>query len=257
MSKVYLFIVDDGHGVETAGKRTPKFSDGTVMKENEFNDAVCDFLEVEAKRHPNVILFRTAPEDKDVALSVRSSRANAKYKEVCAKYSKENVVCIFLSVHANAFKGEWGDWGGISSHYYNDSVKGKKLATIMQKHLTQGTPLRDRGVLDNNFHVLRETVMPAVLVECAFMDNLHEATLVKSTNYRKECAVELMMGACEYFGIPYVPYVEPKKTEKNKTGGKGWRVSIGYYEDINNAKAAVEKAEKLGLDAYLVSYEKK
>ena len=35
-----LIAVDAGHGMNTAGKRTPMFSDGTIMKENEFNKGV-------------------------------------------------------------------------------------------------------------------------------------------------------------------------------------------------------------------------
>ena len=42
--------IDDGHGDETAGKRTPKFADGTIMKENEFNKIVAGYLEVALKR---------------------------------------------------------------------------------------------------------------------------------------------------------------------------------------------------------------
>ena len=39
-----LIAVDAGHGMNTAGKRTPMFSDGTIMKENEFNRATADYL---------------------------------------------------------------------------------------------------------------------------------------------------------------------------------------------------------------------
>ncbi len=46
----YTIALDDGHGMETAGKRTPKFNDGTFMRENEFNRAVVNYLNVELKR---------------------------------------------------------------------------------------------------------------------------------------------------------------------------------------------------------------
>ena len=55
-----------------------------------------------------------------------------------------------------------------------------------------------------NFHVLRETHMPAVLCECAFMDNLREANLLLSDAFRRECADEICKGICEYFGEVYV-----------------------------------------------------
>ncbi len=48
-----LIAVDAGHGMNTAGKRTPMFSDGTIMKENEFNRATADYL-VKALNRNNI-----------------------------------------------------------------------------------------------------------------------------------------------------------------------------------------------------------
>jgi hypothetical protein len=45
--------------------------------------------------------------------------------------------------------------------------------------------------------------MPAALVECGFMDNPHDAVLLRSELYRKECAIELTKGLCEVFGVRY------------------------------------------------------
>ena len=39
-----LIAIDAGHGMDTAGKRTPAFEDGTIMKENEFNEATAWYL---------------------------------------------------------------------------------------------------------------------------------------------------------------------------------------------------------------------
>lgn len=209
----YLVIVNDGHGMETAGKRTPIFPAGSeyagqFMHENEFNREVVRLLGEELVRC-GIEVFFTAPEDTDVPLITRTNRANKAYADFCAKYGKTNVKCIYFGVHANANTGVWGEWGGISSHIYAKGGEAEKLANICQKYLLGGTPLRNRGVLVNNFHEVRETVMPAVLFECAFMDNLKEATLLKSASYRKECATEIAKGACEYLGLAYVPQVTP------------------------------------------------
>lgn len=67
-----LIALCDGHGMETAGKRTPMFSDGTFMRENEFNRAVVALLDVHLKRCG----FRTlivAPTDIDTPLRTRTS----------------------------------------------------------------------------------------------------------------------------------------------------------------------------------------
>ena len=47
---MYCIAIDDGHGMETAGKRTPPFPDGSVMRENEYNAAVAQFLEEMLRR---------------------------------------------------------------------------------------------------------------------------------------------------------------------------------------------------------------
>jgi hypothetical protein len=46
--------------------------------------------------------------------------------------------------------------------------------------------------------------MPAVLVECGFMDNINDARLLLSDAYRQECADELAMGICEFHGVQWI-----------------------------------------------------
>lgn len=57
------------------------------------------------------------------------------------------------------------------------------------------------------FQVLRETKMPACLVEYGFMDDpqLMEAKRMIDPAFQKECAVETAKGICEYFNVKYVP----------------------------------------------------
>lgn len=61
--------------------------------------------------------------------------------------------------------------------------------------------------------------MPAVLVECGFMDNLEEAILLKSDDYRKECARELTQAICEIYNIKYTDSVQDE-TKLTKIMGK-------------------------------------
>lgn len=198
----YLLILDDGHGPETAGKRSPEMADGSVMRENTFNKAVKQYAKAEAERN-GIHVFLTAPEDTDVPLATRSKRANDKYREFEKKYGKDGFKCILIAIHANAFKGVFGSHGGIDTFYHINSARGKAIATIIQKHLVKGSPLRDRGIKPENFHIIRETIMGAVLVELGFMDSEHDIQYLISDDYRRECARELVEGTCEYFGIPY------------------------------------------------------
>lgn len=187
-----LIALCDGHGMETAGKRTPTMSDGTFMHENAFNRRVVALLDVHLKRCG----FRTllvAPTDMDVPLRARTDAANAAKAD------------LYVSVHANAFgAGGFNGTRGIETFHRLASIEETKAATILHRYLIGGTKLPDRGVKIADFHVLRETKMPAVLVECAFMTNAEEAKLLLSEAYRSECAEELARGICEYFGVAYV-----------------------------------------------------
>lgn len=214
-----LIIMGDGHGDETAGKRTPPFPDGKVIKENQFNKPVVNLMEKDAKRL-GFKTFQVAPEDYDVPLVTRSSRANTTY----AKYKEElkaqginltgKVIAIYISIHFNALLGTWESKAeGIETHHYPGSVSGTRLAQCIQNHIKQGTPQIDRGIKASNFHVLRETVMPAALVEGGFMDNRREASLMLDENYQLEMATEVIKGACEFFGVEYIENDSSNETQ--------------------------------------------
>lgn len=246
MSKVYVAYLDDGHGMETAGKRTPKFSDGTIMHENEFNDSVRRKLDTRFKKQ-GFIVVEVAPGNTDIPLSTRTNTANKHYSDLCNKYGKANVVAVFISIHANAYKSEWGNWGGIETFYYKngntESSNGKKFASCVQKRLVQGTPLTDRGAKGENFHVLRETAMPSVLCECAFMDNLKEARLLQSDAYRVECADEIFLGTLDYLGL------KPSSENTGNSSNGSLEHKDCHYKDlyegllkeVNGIKSTVDK----------------
>ena len=237
-------MIDDGHGTNTPGKRTP---DG--YQENKFNKAVVNFLDTHLKRCG----FETslaAPGDTDASLKARTDKAN--------KWGAD----AFVSVHYNALKDYWRDGeGGIETFHYPRSKTGKDLATCIHKQLVKGTKLKDRGVKSGNLHVLRETKMPAALPECGFMDIKKEAELMKSTAYQKECAEEIAKGICDFFNMNYVPEkketpkpaakpVETKKPAATTNKGLNRVVvdgkSVGAFGEDKNVLNAVETALKQG-----------
>jgi N-acetylmuramoyl-L-alanine amidase len=195
MSK--LVALDDGHGPETAGKRTP---DG--IRENQFNAPAMGFCAAALQRSGVRVMF-TAPEDTDAPLATRVKRANDAKAD------------IFVSIHFNAFKGNWDEvQGGIETHYYPGSIEGWKLATAVQKHVRMGTPQLDRGIKASSFVVLRDTIMPSIVIENGFMDVRKEAELMLNKEYQKEQGEQTAMGICEYLGVQYVPETPPNWKEQ-------------------------------------------
>lgn len=237
MSK--LIAIDDGHGMQTAGKRTPPIPElnNRVIRENEFNKAVKLLLDAELKRCG----FRTlivAPGDGDTSLTARTNLANSKKADA------------YVSIHYNAFDGKFDDYDpeGLSVHIYPGSKDGRKLAECVLKYLKQGTTQRNRGIVENNFHVLRETKMPAILTENGFMDNKREALLMINLDFQKEVAREHAQGICDYFGVPYVPQNE---TPKPSTGVL-YRVQTGAFKNKSNADKLLADVKSEGFDTYMV-----
>jgi N-acetylmuramoyl-L-alanine amidase len=187
--------VDDGHGLETAGKRTPVKPNGIVVKENEFNYATKIKL-MEALKRCGIEAVDVAPGQIDHPLAERVNRANA------AK------VDAFISIHYNALDGVFDNKksGGIETYHFTASVEGRKLAEKVHSQLIKGTVMPNRGIKEAGFYVLRHTNMPAVLVECGFMDVLSQAVLMRDENYQRECAEEMCQGICEYLQVPYIGY---------------------------------------------------
>ena len=238
MSK--LIALDDGHGMQTAGKRTPAIPElgGRVIRENEFNRAVVDFLDQELKRCG----FRTlmvAPGDGDTSLSARTNLANSKGADA------------YISVHYNALDGRFdgNDPEGLSVHIYPGSVSGRKLAECVIKYLKQGTIQKNRGIVESNFHVVRETKMPAILSENGFMDNKREALLMINVDFQKEVAREHAQGICDFFGVKYIAEVE-----KPSTGSSGvlYRVQTGAFSKKENADALLADVKAAGFETYMI-----
>lgn len=209
MSKIFLVFLDDGHGELTAGKRTPYLKSlGRQINENEFNKPVASKIEEHLKRN-GVHVYQVAPGDDDVLLKARTDYANKIYWQYCSKYGKDNVVTIYVSIHFNAldgkFDGEAKDPSGFSVHIYTGqrNKASGKLAQCILDELKEGTKQISRGIVEQNLHVVRETVMPAVLSENGFMDNEREALLMVDPSFQNEVAEEHARGICKYFGITY------------------------------------------------------
>ncbi len=191
----FLVALDDGHGANTPGKQTPFVNElGRVIHENEFNQAVVTFLDIELKRCGFKTLL-TAPTEEDTSLTERTNLANSKGAD------------IFVSIHYNALGNTWGNTEGQAIYVMTPASanpKSVRLAEAIAKYLKGGTRQIWRGVLEENFHVLRETKMPAILSENGFMDNHKEALYMVDPKFQLEVAQEHAKGICDYFGVPYI-----------------------------------------------------
>ncbi|WP_044639727.1 N-acetylmuramoyl-L-alanine amidase [Risungbinella massiliensis] len=236
-----LIAIDDGHGQETSGKRTPAISalGGRVIRENEFNRKVADLLAIALQRCGFRTLF-VAPGNADTPLSTRTATAN-----------RANAAA-YISIHYNAGGGE-----GVETYHYPGSSSGKRLAEAIHWHVKQGTPQKDRGVKSANFQVLRETKMPAALVEYGFMDDpgLDEARLMIDPKFIFESAEETAKGICDYFKVKYVEpkSVTPPPPVTPPVEGELFVVQAGAFKDKKNAEELAERLKQAGFDAIITT----
>lgn len=183
MSKVV--ILDNGHGKETAGKRSPIWSDGSQLFEWEFNrDIVRRIAEkLQADGVPYRILV---PEENDISLSERVKRAN--------EIAKENNGKVYvLSVHANA-------GGGTGWEVYTSpgETKADAIATVfaeeaqrvfvpdgwrMRFDYADGDPDKEAA-----FYILKYTNCPAIITENFFMDTEKDCRFIMSDDGREQIA---------------------------------------------------------------------
>lgn len=171
--------MDNGHGNNTAGKRSP---DGTLLEyQYTRNMAKSVFNTLKALGY-NVELL--VPEIYDVPLSERVRRVN----QYCNDYGASNVVVVSIHINAAGNGTQWLSSRGFSVYTSKGKTKSDELATIMceeaekshidfkiRRDFSDGDP-----DWEENFTILTKTKCPAVLSENFFMDNKEDVNFLLS-----------------------------------------------------------------------------
>lgn len=162
-------LIDNGHGKETPGKRSPVWADGRQVFEWEYTRMVAANI-VGRLITSGIEASLLVPEDTDVPLNERCRRANTIAKVAGAKNT------LLVSIHLNAFNGKARGW---EVHTYKGQSISDTYATVMWNEARMQLPGRimrsDNSDgdpdFDSNFAILRDTICPAMLTENLFMDN--------------------------------------------------------------------------------------
>ena len=105
---------------------------------------------------------------------------------------------IFVSIHANASRGKRRDINGLETFYFRGG-RGRLLAKKIQKQILRVSPgSPDRGVKQGRFYVIKNTSMPAVLVEIGFLTGRLDARRLDKAAHRKRLAYAIAKGILEY-----------------------------------------------------------
>ena len=174
-------LVDNGHGVDTLGKRSP---DGKLREyewAREIATRVVNALKLRGYDAERLVTERT-----DVNLGDRCRRVNVE----CKANGASNV--LLVSIHVNAAGiGGWKSARGWSGWVYTEgSSRSKKLAQLLYAEAAKRGLQGNRAVpackyWTANFYILRNTNCPAVLTENLFMDNQQDAAYLLSEEGKK------------------------------------------------------------------------
>jgi len=105
---------------------------------------------------------------------------------------------VFVSIHANASRGKRRDINGLETFYYA-GWRGRLLAKNIQKQILKVSPgSPDRGVRQGRYFVIKNTRMPAVLVEIGFLTGRLDARRLEKSIHRKRIAYAITKGILEY-----------------------------------------------------------
>lgn len=105
----------------------------------------------------------------------------------------------FISFHANSA----ADSAANGTETYYSRANSKAFAEIMHKHIKSATKLRDRGVKTANFQVIKQTTMPAILLEIGFISSPIDGPKLFNASFQDAVALSIAEGICEYYNVPF------------------------------------------------------
>lgn len=150
---------------------------------------------------------------------------------------------LFCSNHFNAGKGD-----GYEALVYKESRKA--LGKVFEKHV-KAAGQNSRGVkLRPNLVVLRDTNMPAIINEGAFVDNKKDIQDWNEDTELKKLGIAYAEAAAEYLKLPQ-KIAEPAPEPEKKDDNVRYRVQVGAYEKRENAEDMKEKLKAAGFPAII------
>ena len=167
-------LIDNGHGIQTKGKRSP---DGKLLEYAYTREIARQVVtELKNKGYDAELLV---PEEDDIPLSERVRRTNAH----CQAFGKTNVILISIHLNAAGDGSKWMNATGWSCYTCKGQTESDRLADCLYKaaeQILKNQVIRTDYARDGdpdweeNFYILRHSLCPAVLTENFFMDSLYD-----------------------------------------------------------------------------------
>ena len=188
-----VIVVDAGHGGNDPGKVS-----GNNVLEKDVNLQIATKLANELENAGfKVVMTRT--EDNGLYKEDDVNKKAADLRARCEIAEEENAD-LLISIHQNSFSDS--NVRGGQAFYYTHSDKGKKMATLIQKHLKSADKDNTREAKANDsYYLLIHTPCICVIVECGFLSNAAETELLVTDEYQNRLVGSITDGVKEYFEV--------------------------------------------------------
>ena len=178
----FKVVIDPGHGGKDHGA-----TGASGGFEKDFTLQLALKVEELAKQETQIEVHLTRAEDQFIS-SIDRERPN---------FANELGADLFISIHGNTFEDP--SVSGVETYYYHRNSY--PLAEIIQKHMVQGSRFRDRGVKQEDYFVVKDTNMPAVLIETGYLTNPQEEQQLLTDEVQYRLAGSILDGIKEYLQI--------------------------------------------------------
>ncbi|MGQ7688630.1 GBS Bsp-like repeat-containing protein [Streptococcus suis] len=242
VQRSYTVYIDPGHGGIDSGA-----SYGGVYEKNLA-------LSVANKLKANLIQLGYQ------VLVTRTADYNVDFKTERSKMANQSNADLFISIHFNATGLASSNATGIETYWYqydpeyqpkinaamhNDPTRlaeSEILANQVQASLISGTGAVNRGVRRETFAVLRETAIPAILVELGFMDNPSDLQKIKQDSYQTKLANALAQGIDNWYGAVGGKPTSGTSTQRKSTEQS--QMTTGQQSFFNNILPAIQQVSQ-------------
>lgn len=170
-------LIDNGHGVDTAGKRSP---DGS-LREYKYTREIAEKVVSELKKR-GFDAERIVTEENDISLSERCRRVNS----ICDRIGTKNVILVSIHCNAAGNGSQWMNARGWEAWTSVGQTAADKMADCLykaaeetdfkiRKDTTDGDPDKE-----GHLYILKHTKCPTVLTENLFQDNKEDVAFLLS-----------------------------------------------------------------------------
>ena len=182
-----IIMVDPGHGGRDSGTYYGK------IYEKDINLEISKALEEELTKN-GAIVYMTRTRDIDLSSIYDSAKKRGDLYRRLLKI-KETKSDLYISIHINWYQNT--SMKGAEVLYNSINENNEKLAKSIMKEFK--TDLGStRTIKTTDLYMYRNTTTPGVLVECGYLSNPTERTLLQQENYQKKLAKSITNGIINY-----------------------------------------------------------